>query len=184
MTAGAIALGGIIEKRQTQLLLRAQRGLTPEKGVVLAAEGMELRVLGFERGHSRADALQASFRIVQYRYAIQGLEICQVRAGLEFGNHRGRIGVGHLDRVEKRLRGLVGQTGGAPITEEAAIGATLGIKEEARRAGKVGERRRIAESAGSHADPANGHRQTMIRSRGIGRKRKFSHVACGTGLLA
>src|SRR6185437_12504263 len=115
MAMRAIALGRIVEERQAARLLRRQRGLAREVGIVFAAVGIEggvILLIGLERFE---DEIEGATAVIEDRSAPEAAQ---------------RIGIGRAansgdDRRGARIRHFVGRKQRQPSLIAAAIDAPI-----------------------------------------------------------
>jgi hypothetical protein len=126
MAGCAIALDGIVEKIEPVLLLCGELRLSLQPIVVLAAEGVKRRILGFVRRQCESQVLERGIRIVEDRLAIDGREHLQRRGRIAQAAHHFRgVLIRHLERRDERLLCLRRERRCAAVSEEAA-GRTVG----------------------------------------------------------
>ena len=178
MAGGAVALARLVEERQAAQLLRVERRPAAQEVVVAAAERMERRVLELEALQGEREAPEGAVDVVEHRRAEDGAELPGVGRARQPGHHLGPARVGHLDRVEQRLPGLVGERGGAAVPEEAADRRAVGLDVEGGVALQVADRHRLPDALAVESRPAR------LRGEGVRRAVRGGGVVAARARLA
>ncbi len=167
----AVALVRVVVDREAARLGRRHRaaGLVAGIEVVAAAVRMEARVFQLERLQRPGGVVERGL-VVERVLAEDGLERVGIGGLAQPRDHVGRAAVGHLDRVEQRNAGLLGQRGGAAVLRQAAARArgadAVGVVQHVgvRRRGLLVAQRRHGTHAGArHARAARLHGQAVGR---------------------